>query len=168
MSSHPEIDRYIEQNRPSRMLVRYLLAVPDDIRDSINKILKISNPNPATLKQLVELASDINSKMDINPLSNNEIIDLIKDSGVKDALKKLRRIRMPRTSRIISEINHEIANAGLKTIKIDIDQSFESCGITISASVSSLGDAELLKKELNDITNSGVLERIIKKYKEGI
>ena len=167
MSLYPEIEKYIAENRPSRILVRYLTAAPGDIRNSINKILKISSPNPATLKQLVELSLDINSKMDLNPLADGETIALIKNSGVKDALKKLRRTRMPRTSKIISEINHEIQNAGLKILKIDIDQNFESSNVILSAEISSLGDADILKKELNGITTSGMLEKIIKKYKNG-
>ena len=167
MSPYPEIDKYIEENRPSKILVRYIAVAPDNICNSINKILKISSPNPSTLKQLVEITLDINSKMDINPLDDVEIIKLIKNSGIKDALKKLRRIRMPKTSKIISEINQEIQNAGLKTLKIDIDQNFESSNVILSAEISSLADAEVLKKELNDITTSGMLEKIIKKYKNG-
>ncbi|MCX6112338.1 MAG: hypothetical protein NTY22_03495 [Proteobacteria bacterium] len=167
MNSHPEISSYIKQKNPSRVLLRYLTAIPEDIRDSVNKILKISNPNPATLKQLIELTSDINSKTGSNPLDNKGIIELIKNSGIKDAVKKLRRMRMPKTNKIISEINNEIKNIELKVLKIDFDQSFESRGLTLSADISSLKDAELLKEELNDITASGVLERIIKKYKMG-
>ncbi|MEI6080513.1 MAG: hypothetical protein WCQ53_07755 [bacterium] len=167
MNLPSEITRYIEQNKPSRVLLRYINAVPESIRNSVDKILKISQPNPATLKQLIELAADINSKTGSNPLEEPYFIDLIKDSGIKDAVKRLRRIRMPKLNKLTTDINNEIKNAGLKKLNIDFDQSFESSALNISANIASIKDAEELKDDIERILRSGTLERIIKKYKDG-
>jgi hypothetical protein len=168
MNKHPEIKKYMDQNNPPRVLVRYIMAVPEEIKSSVNDILKISRPNAATLKQLIELASDINSRHGTNPLDDKDMIDLIRDSGIKEAVKKLRRIRMPKLNKLIFEINNEIKAAGLKMLSIDLDQSFESSGIMISANISSVKDAETAKEELSRIISSGSLERITKKYMQGI
>lgn len=165
MKSFPEIDKYLKSNKISTILLRYLNVVPGEIRLSLDKILKISVPNVSTLKQLLELACDINSKTNKNPLDDKELIKLIKNSGIKEAVKRLRRQRMPKITQRISDLNSLIQKTELKTIKIEFDQSFESKSININAELSSIDDIERLKQEMDKLKNSKILEDIIRRYK---
>lgn len=165
MIFHSEIDKYLESNKVPTILLRYLNIMPEEIKNSIDKILKISKPNISTLKQLLELACDINSKTSRNPLDDKELIKLIKNSGIKEAVKKLRRIRMPKISQRISDINSLIKKIELKIIKVNFDQSFESQSININAELSSMNDVELLEQDLEKLKVSNVLDKIIEKYK---
>jgi spore photoproduct lyase len=87
------IQNYLNKVRASQTLKEYLELSPKDILESIDKILDLWTPGQSSLLELITLSIDIKSKTKINPLDNKETISLLKNSGFKELLKSLQRLK---------------------------------------------------------------------------
>lgn len=144
-------------------LKRILALLPTDVMDGISKVKSYSDPNPSTLKLLAETALDIKIKTGKNPIDET-FHEMAKNSGLKDALDKLRETRFKELSSLTAKIKKQIINTGLKKIKIKFDPKFEDSFIELNAKTYSSNDLKLIKKEIEDLINNKNLDEIFRTY----
>ena len=116
---YKNIENYLDKIKASKTLQEYLAITPQDIRKSIDKILGLWEPGQSALLGLIELSIDLRSKTKINPLESKELITLLKNSGFKDLLKRLHRLRNPRSNGLRLPTDKDIRKAGAKSKKIE-------------------------------------------------
>ena len=127
----------------SRNIQRLLDILPSDVMESVSKVLSYSTLNPPTLKLLAETALDIKIKTGKNPL-DEEFHELAKNSGIKDAIDKLREVRFEQLSLLTSKMKKQISELKTTHINIKFDPKFEESFLEINAKIYSTDDLSLI------------------------
>lgn len=162
------IKAYIKKNSSPEVLLNYLSFAPEDILESIDHILGLWTPGPGALKELLELAIDIKIKTKKNPLSDQNLLDIVKNSGLKELIKNLQGIRYPKLTQLRTKLKNEIKKNTNENISINFDQSFEDDTLNLVISLKSKDSIMALKKDLNKLIATGKLEEILETYLEGL
>ena len=147
----------------SRNIQRLLNLLPSDVMDGVSKVLSYSTPNPPTLKLLAETALDIKIKTGKNPL-DEKFHELAKNSGIKDAVDKLREIRFEQLALLTSKMKKQISTIGTEHIDIKFDPKFEESFLEINAKIYSISDLENVKKEIEKLIENKKLDTLFKTY----
>lgn len=158
-----ELQKYLDNNKCSNNIKRLAQLLPKELSTSISKILLITQLNPNTLKTLIEVSLDLTMRTSCNPI-DDEIINIIKDSGIKTALDKLRSLRFSEINNINKVLNEQISKLPAKKIKIKFDPNLEEESLELMAKISSKEDLVNVQKEINTILEGNGIDKIFKTY----
>ena len=155
---------FIAVNAPSYALMSMLDYAPERILKILEKTLALSTPGNSTLKLLLDLLFDLNSRDQLEAAEEPEFFKLIEQSGIKDAVNRLLKLRNPGLSKKNSLLKKEITACGIKTVKIEHDENFEADHITIKADLSNADDIEKVLKELGTLKDQNRIKTILDIY----
>jgi hypothetical protein len=158
------IQYFIAVNEPSYTMLSMLDYAPERILKIIEKVLTLSSPGNSTLKLFLETLFDLNSRNQLESAESPELFKLIEQSGIKDACNRLLKIRNPRLSEKNLLLKKEINDAGIKTIKIEHDENFESAHITIKAELNKADDIDDVIKELEALKKQDKIKKFLDIY----
>ncbi|MBN1114146.1 MAG: hypothetical protein JXA66_02275 [Oligoflexia bacterium] len=159
------IQKYIAIHSPSRNTIRFILTAPAAIKSGVNNILTTAQPNSALLKQLVEFATDIFLSEGENYLDSNEFNNIVQNSGIKVAVERLRKKRLPKLSGLRTLIDREIKKVQTEILNISYDDNFEKPGFEIRANIKNPDDAEKIKSDLKIISGEENISNLFNIYK---
>lgn len=154
------IKNYIAINSPSINIVRVLLMLPEPIIKELDKIINIEI-NPGTLKNLIELSLDIYIRDKINVFTMPEFIKLLNQSGIKDAINFIKKIRFKNLEFRKDKIDKIIKELKLEKIKISFDNFFEKPFFEIITTIKEANDISLIKKDLEKIDLEKIKEALL-------
>ncbi len=155
---------FIAVNEPSYATMSMLDYAPQSILRIMERTLKISTPGNATFKQLLELLFDLNSREQLEEATGPEFFSLMENSGIKDAVNKLFRLRNPGLSAKNNLLKKEINACNTRLIKIEHDENFEAAHLNIKAELKTEEDIEKLSKELEILKKEGRIKTLLKLY----
>ena len=158
-----ELQKYLNNNKCSNNIKRLTQLLPKELNNSISKILLITQLNPNTLKALIEVSLDLTMRTNSNPI-DDEIIKIIKDSGIKTALDKLRSLRFSEINNINKALNEQISKLPTEKIKIKFDPDLEEENLELIAKISSREDLVSVQKEISTILEENGIDKIFKTY----
>ena len=147
----------------SKNIQRLLSILPEDVKDGVDEVLSYSQPNPPTLKLLAETALDIKIKTGKNPL-DEKFHQLAKDSGIKDAVDKLRELRNEELSLLTAKIKKQVTELGTSSVSVKFDPRFEDSFLELGARIYSTYDLEKVKKDIEELINNKKLDEVFRTY----
>jgi len=158
------IQLFIAVNEPSYTTLSMLDYAPQKILKILEKVLTLSAPGNATFKLLLELLLDLNSREQLDAAEGPEFFLLIERSGIKEACNKLFKLRNPALSEKNALFKKEAMSSGIKNLKIEHDETFESDQLTIKASLKSYSDVDIIIKELMRLKEQNKIKKLFDIY----
>lgn len=156
--------KYLAVTNIPKNLIKYLYTASDEIRLSVNNILKNYNINPSNLKNLIEYSNDIFIKTETNILESSNFLKLLSNSGINTAFDFINKTRFEKHSlkkNKILKIQNLIKS---KTLRTSFDNSFEKNGIILNILLEKEADVNNLGSEILENLNN--LKEILKIYNE--
>lgn len=158
------LQHFIAVNEPSYALMSMLDYAPERILKILEKVLSLSTPGNSSLKLLLDLLFDLNSRDQLEAAEEPAFFKLIERSGIKDAVNRLLKLRNPGLSKKSGLLKKEISDCGTKAIKIEHDENFEADHITIRADLRKADDVEKVLKELETLKVQNRIKTILDIY----
>lgn len=158
------IQFFIAVNEPSYTVLSMLDYAPQRIIKILEKVLTVSTPGNSTLKALLDTLFDLNSREQLSVAEEPDFFLLIEQSGIKEACNKLLKLRSPVLSDKNILFKKEATNSGIKNVKIEHDESFESDHITIKANIKSVSDIDTIMQELVLLKEKNKIKKLLDIY----
>lgn len=160
------IQKYIHIKNPAVNVVRYIMELPKEILESLNKLILGFNQNPSTIRMMAEVLIDLYAKHKKNYLEDNAFLELFKNSGIKEAINFLRLKRFSNLNSKIKKINKIKKDENLKLVNIEFDKNFELPFIELKTRIKKEKDIEKIKEEIDILSKSETIKEILKTYNE--
>jgi hypothetical protein len=158
------IKRYILRHNTAQNITRIIVSAPESIIKEICGIISDHEINPANLKNLIEYSSDIWFNKGLNPLQEKEFRELLKLSGLKNAICHIKTQRYPELTRKQKAIKSAVASLNLSKIRIESDDNFEQDFLSIRLPFNKKESIEDIKNDFKKLQSSKVLDIIFDEY----